>query len=255
MSLYSDRQCMQSQDKFLELNFRPGCPYSHPLFANRISTSNFLLTVKRTSASSEKYSCAITGLIPRTYAFRGMCKSCSVSTDIVRNGWFPVHRQQRDVWDWNSGAQRLLSPQLWLTTIADVTDFDVPHTRDLKMIPTIFSPVDMPQNYNFETNPLFSKDKETGQWILKTKKKTTTSWNITGKAIGELLASPRSRLLEVPKTPPYALREDLVTVYKRLKELFETRPIWLQTALKMNVPKEMHSKIGVMILVSVDWLK
>lgn len=37
----------------------------------------------------------------------------------------------------------------------------------------------------------------------------------------------------------------MASVYKRLKELFESRPIWLHTALKMNVPKEMHSKIKV----------
>jgi general transcription factor 3C polypeptide 5 (transcription factor C subunit 1) len=68
-------QCLQAQDKFLELNFRPGCPYSHPLFANRISTSNFLLTVKRKSPTSSDFDFEIAGLIPQTYAFRGLFSS------------------------------------------------------------------------------------------------------------------------------------------------------------------------------------
>lgn len=55
------------------------------------------------------------------------------------------------------------------------------------MIPTIFSPVDLPLNYNFESNPLFTKDEITGEWTLKTKKKKVTSWNITGKATGNFV--------------------------------------------------------------------
>eukprot|EP01127_Copromyxa_protea_P023229 TRINITY_DN8644_c0_g1_i1.p1 TRINITY_DN8644_c0_g1~~TRINITY_DN8644_c0_g1_i1.p1 ORF type:complete len:434 (-),score=79.56 TRINITY_DN8644_c0_g1_i1:35-1216(-) len=197
---------LQTNDKFLELNFRPGCPYSHPIFANRISTSNFLLTVKKKSHTSNEFDFAITGLIPSTYAFRGMADfQCIVS------------RETEEV------------PQV---EPKDMTNFGVPQTRELKMIPTIFSSVDVPQNYNFEANTLFTKD-EKGEWVLKSnQKKKTTSWNITGKAA------------EIPKVQPYALRKDMIPIYKRLKELFDSRPIWLKTALSMNIPKEMQAKLG-----------
>jgi hypothetical protein len=134
----------------------------------------------------------------------------------------------------------------WLLSLpsADIASFDVPQTRDLKMVPTIFSATDMPQNYNFEANPLFMKDENTGEWVLKKQKKTTSNWAVGSKVEGKR----RSYFIltaEIPSAPPYALRKDLLPVYKRLKELFEQRPIWLKSAVSMNVPKEMVSKIQV----------
>ena len=67
------RQVAASSDKvdFLPLNFRPEDPYSHPIFGDKITSSNLLLKVTR-DKTTKQFDAEVVGLIPTTFRFRGM---------------------------------------------------------------------------------------------------------------------------------------------------------------------------------------
>lgn len=67
-----------SNSKLIELRFRPNDPYCHPVFGDRVTTSNLLLKVKCKRKRSDpsqitNFSTEIVGSIPTTYRFQGLC--------------------------------------------------------------------------------------------------------------------------------------------------------------------------------------
>ncbi|CAN7993076.1 unnamed protein product [Ixodes hexagonus] len=205
----------------LELKFRPDDPYCKSAYANRFNASCLLLKVKRNrSKDGESYSVSIEGTVSTVYKFRGM----------VDFQFLPMQKKAD-----NSGYESLLD-QL-IPPMMPSLDW-LKEETPVFILPQVFSRLDTPA-----VQPLRDEPKHR---------------IMPGKASGRpdnVLGGTRHRRVkfacylyhddaEVPVVPKPEAWQQLEwrpqdpSIQKKVKELFEQRPLWTRTALQVQLDEQ-----------------
>lgn len=205
----------------LELKFRPDDPYCKSAYANRFNASCLLLKVKRNrSKDGEQYSVSIEGTVSTVYKFRGM----------VDFQFLPMEKKA-DGSGYESLLDRLIPPAMpsidWLNEETPVF-----------ILPQVFSRLDSPA-----IQPLRDEPKHRV---------------VPGKPSGRpdnVLGGTRHRRVKfacflnhddavVPVEPKPEAWKQLdwrppdPNIHKRIKELFEERPLWTRSALQVQLDEQ-----------------
>ncbi|KZS98062.1 hypothetical protein SISNIDRAFT_405697 [Sistotremastrum niveocremeum HHB9708] len=235
------------KETLLELNFRPGNPFSHPIPGDVTSTDNILMKVtkrkrKRKSAIEGQplgeYTVELMGVIPKTARFRSMA---DFQFQPDPNDPLVKLRYALDYLDAKAIREFQISPEkedYYVEESAQEPDEDgdiqmgEPSKRsNLRLFPPpIFGRQTIAQVYNFKANPGSIEtsivDEETGE--ERKRLINRSRWKgFAPVSIG--FWDP------TPDTPPKnaldaasSVNPDLLS---RLKEHFNTRPVWSRPAL------------------------
>lgn len=210
--------------KRIELRFRPGDPFCHPAYGNRYSSTNLLLRVRRRTrkgnSAETQISMEIVGLIGTTYKFQGMADFQYLAS----------HNNPE-------GNQVSLYDKIILRKPEKKEFYDNP--VPLFIPPPIFSRLDMPVDYFYRPDVMHNKDTAFQSALMK----------------DHIIAPNRARRPNNAifvnfddKTIPSEPLEAAVTTWrklcvhpndlkaeKKIKQLFEKRPIWSRNAVKANI--------------------
>eukprot|EP01125_Pyxidicula_operculata_P011073 TRINITY_DN3616_c0_g3_i1.p1 TRINITY_DN3616_c0_g3~~TRINITY_DN3616_c0_g3_i1.p1 ORF type:complete len:635 (+),score=194.89 TRINITY_DN3616_c0_g3_i1:166-2070(+) len=198
----SINKAISTQSRYLALNFRPSSSFSHPIHGDLVRTSNLLLKLtKSDDASPVEHE--ILGTIKQTYKFRGMA-------DFI---YFPSQEQKSDV-----------EPK--------EQTVDIPEETELKLVPALFSKIDLPQDYDFKDSRLLKKSKKDTQ---QQQQQQQTQNNEEEGAEGPVSLCSFSQK-DIPKEGPRKPKKNEIGLYNTLIGLFQTRPIWSRQALEANIP-------------------
>ncbi|KAH7930260.1 hypothetical protein BV22DRAFT_1028484 [Leucogyrophana mollusca] len=264
-------------DALLELNLRPGNPFSHPIPGDIVATNNILLkVVKRkrrkpiddTTGGEQvigEYTAEAVGVIPKTARFRSMADyqyqpdkndplvelrlaMDRMDADAIRKYTIPEEKEDYAIQIGN------LPPELD-PALAEQSGQQRPTTRsNLRLFPPpLFSRQAIPQNYNFKANPASmvttAVNEETGEERKRLINKGR--W----KGLGPVAIAHSDPI--IPEGPSATaleaqpqMNQDLL---KRLQELLEQRPIWTRVSLYNQFSpaeaREIHNSKGLLPLV------
>lgn len=237
----------------LELNFRPGNPFAHPIPGDIVNTSNILFKVtkrKRRKVDSDKspdafdgdYTVEAMGVILKTARFRSVADyqfqpdmsdpvaqlriaMDRMNVDAIRRYTIP---DEKEAYSLSPGGSIHpgLDPQL-----TEEIDQTLSRSNLRLFPPSLFSRQGIPQNYNFKANPASmvttSVDEDTGRERKRLINKGR--WKGYGPATVSFGDS------SVPQNPPSGLLQARNTIKQDLLDqvvhLLEQRPVWTRAAL------------------------
>ncbi|KAI6047342.1 RNA polymerase III transcription factor IIIC subunit-domain-containing protein [Pisolithus marmoratus] len=234
----------------LELNFRPGNPFAHPIPGDVVNTSNVLFKVtkrrrrnvdgdKSADAIAGDYTVEAMGVILKSARFRSMADyqfqpdmsdpiaqlriaMDRMDVDAVMRYTIPDEKEDYSL-SLGGSIRADLDPQL--------TDQTLSRSNLRLFPPPLFSRQGVPQNYNFKANPASMvttiADEDTGQERKRLINK--------GRWKGYGPATISFGDLNVPENPPPGLLQARNTIKQdlldRVVHLLEQRPVWTRAAL------------------------
>jgi general transcription factor 3C polypeptide 5 (transcription factor C subunit 1) len=224
------------ESKFLELRFRPNDPMSHPTHGDHTKTNNLLLRVRRKrDPITRKFTIEnvdLIGKVKHSIQFRGMVdfQLLQPKVQLATARDKPTIKKEEDVDMENEVNVQDLSSSFIEKEFT---------TETLNLPPPIFSRFDIPQEYTFRANPasatvVIQTDEGT---ITKRKLKKSAvrpTKSITIDFATEIVpskpAAPTVESSEASTSDTLRVEEDEYVI--RLKQMFESRPIWSKTALR-----------------------
>ncbi|KAI0053086.1 hypothetical protein FA95DRAFT_1579753 [Auriscalpium vulgare] len=262
------RRNASKQDSLLELNLRPGNPFSHPIPGDIVATNNIVLKVvkrKRRKANPtenasgdnsceavvDEYTATAIGVIPKTARFRSMADYQfqpevedpisklrvaigEMDVDTIRN--FRIAQEKEDyIVQEGSGELSLdIDPQL----MTDSEAVSNPRSNLRLFPPPLFSRQTIAQNYNFKANPMSvpttvvneETGEETKRLINRMRWKGVGPTSIMFAERG-VPAKPPPNAEQMRNTFDQKLLKDLeeVDLYNSLN--FKKRPVWTRASL------------------------
>jgi len=190
---------------FLHLKFRFNDPYSHPIFGDRVQTSNLALKVTKqptTSNNNNNISSEIVAIVCTTFRFNGLADFQYLAS---------THLKESD--------ETKIPP--------NQQSDELPKSEDaMHLPPPLFTRIDRPLNYEYLPNPLFKLDENTNKMVPKTKR---------SKPIGAFIVDYHTP--NIPMEPPPEVNVMLLdSAFKEiLAKKFEERPCWTRQALELRI--------------------
>ncbi|CAH1786889.1 unnamed protein product [Owenia fusiformis] len=211
--------------KRLELYHRPQDLYCKPAVADRTSTTNLLLKVKRKKTKrpdgKDEIETKLEGIVDVTYKFRG----------IADFQYLPLHT------DVATGQHSSVSESI-LTKMEDPSWLD--KNVDLFLPPASFSRMDMPSDYYFKPEV---KHKDSYKDPTNTMSDNFIGPSRQRRPHYTIFRSYNDQK-KVPESIPVEIQEilhrklkDGEKSEKRLRQLFEERPIWSKNAIRFQAPE------------------
>ncbi|KAF7663374.1 hypothetical protein LDENG_00212170, partial [Lucifuga dentata] len=202
----------------LELRYRPQDPFCHSLCGNRFPSSNLLLRVRRRvrnkDPSDVQIKMEILGVIGTTYKFQGLADFQCLA----------VHLE--------GGKQTSLYDKIILRKSENQEFFEQPMPYFLP--PAIFSRLDTPVDYFYRHDTQHSQ--------VPSHKKNFISLTRARRPHNAIFVSFNdavvpSECLEAARVnwERVCLKEHDKRFEERLKQMFESRPIWSRNAVKANI--------------------
>uniref|UniRef100_A0A6B2L250 Transcription factor IIIC subunit 5 HTH domain-containing protein n=1 Tax=Arcella intermedia TaxID=1963864 RepID=A0A6B2L250_9EUKA len=205
-------QAHKENSKFLALNLKPDIVHSHPIYGDKIMTSNMILKVVRPLESKLDYKCEMIGLVNNTYRFKGL-------SDFQ---YFPSVSNESKRMEEEPNKQPLA----------------IPEETELKLIPPLWSRQDLPHSYNFTENPLFLKS------LTETDGEVQEIYTIKKKGFQPSTSFVSFDVENVPTEQPNVSQAQVEkALLDILGKLFEERPAWSRVALEMNIPTKYVKKL------------
>ena len=231
--------CTSRGEDQLELRYRPGDPFEHPLRSSASKTQNILLEVKlpkkfldqangdiqkAIQLSKGKYTAKPKYIIETNYRFREM----SDFQFLTRGSSF-AQKMKDSIFSGNIQNIKTLT-----------LDMNEPFSskEDLDMLPPPkFAPVTLPFNYGYRQNVGVTvvEDGKGGSKLVNTK----TGPKLYSITISADDPSPTGPLKELEGPPDKPTQECLDVLTK----LFDERPIWSRRALEYHVPAHLQKSI------------
>ncbi|KAJ7068080.1 RNA polymerase III transcription factor IIIC subunit-domain-containing protein [Mycena amicta] len=242
----------------LELNLRPGNPFSHPIPGDVVPTTNLVLKVVKRKRKNRmqvdgellgEYTAQVLGSTSKTVRFRGMA-DFQYQPDMTD----PVSklRVAMDNLDVDAIRSYVLPPEKadYMVPVSQTTDIDMnidpeltgipipdplpeqPMRSNLRLFPPpLFSRQAFPQTYNFKSNPASIETSVINEETGEEKKRLINKMRWRGYGPASISFSDRL----VPEKPPPQVQEarnQISDVFcNKLLALFEKRPIWTREAL------------------------
>jgi general transcription factor 3C polypeptide 5 (transcription factor C subunit 1) len=223
----SVKKVSNGESKFLELRFRPGDPMSHPTYGDHTPTNNLLLRVRRMrDPQTRKFkieSANIVGKVDHTIQFRGMVD-------------FQLLQPKVKLSSTTEKIKIKLEDEAAIQTEEPTSIEEEFTTESLNLPPPIFSRFDMSAEYNFRGNPASTT------LVVETDSGTVT----TRKLKKPIPRAPKSLIIEfnstdpVPDGPKDNINTEDDEFVNKLKQFFETRPIWSRMALQSQFESRRH---------------
>ncbi|EMD41102.1 hypothetical protein CERSUDRAFT_111679 [Gelatoporia subvermispora B] len=247
------RRTSNKSDALLEMRFRPGDPFSHPVPGDIVPTNNILLKVvkrRRKARSSEavdevqgEYTVEAVGVIPKTARFRSMAdyqfyvppddpvsrlRASMDNMDVEGILGYKIPLEKEDYLIQEDSSAMEIDPQL----IGGESDSNARIKSNLRLFPPpLFSRQTIPQNYNYKPNTASVVttvvDEETGE----EKKRLINRMRWRGYGPVAINFADKG----VPDKPSPAVESQRGAadqkLLKRLQELFEERPVWTRAAI------------------------
>ncbi|EIN10874.1 hypothetical protein PUNSTDRAFT_119730 [Punctularia strigosozonata HHB-11173 SS5] len=263
-------------DSILELNFRPGYPFSHPIPGDVGQCSNILLKITKRKrqrmndlgqqGGRGEYTAEAVGVITKSSRFRSMADfqyapntddpvaKLRAAMDHLEVDAIKTFRMPGEEEDYAVPVHSFptIDPNLCHTE-KDVAAKSLRSNMRL-FPPPSWSRQQIPQLYNYKSNPasavITSVNDETGE------EKSRLINQMRWKGLGPTSISFSDA--DIPLHPPVTAEERRAQVnlhlLKRLEHLFEKRPIWSRTALMNQFTpseaREIHNSKSMLPLVS-----
>ncbi|KAL4076007.1 RNA polymerase III transcription factor IIIC subunit-domain-containing protein [Scleroderma citrinum] len=241
-------------EALLELNFRPGNPFSHPIPGDIVNTGNILIKVtKRRRRKPDgdqpaqgiigEYVAEAAGVILKSARFRSMADyqfqpettdpvtqlrlaMDKLDVDAIRQ--YAIPDEKEDYLLPSESIPREIEPQL----IQEIEQIASTSRSNLRLFPPpLFSRQGIPQNYNFRANPASIVTTVLNEATGDERKRLINKGRWRGHGPATITFDDPN----VPESPPPALQQTRNTVNQDLLDqiiqLLEQRPVWTRAAL------------------------
>ncbi|KAF7985190.1 hypothetical protein HWV62_7796 [Athelia sp. TMB] len=242
-------------DALIELSFRPGNPFAHPVPGDVVGTSNVLLKVvkrKRKGADGVlvgEYTAEAVGAITKTVRFRSKCyyqfqtdledpvAKLRLAMDNLDVDAIQQYRMPEPTEDYTIPADPVLDPQLAQETVAPspvpptASQPSAPRSNLRLFPPPLFSRQGIPQNYNFKANPSSMVTTQIDDATGEEHKRLVNKWRWKGFGPATIVFTEPVAPTEPPQNVATMRAQQDQLLLNRLKDLFAERAVWTRASL------------------------
>lgn len=211
----------------LELKFRPEDQYSHPTYADRVSTNSlFIKFIRRKKKDGRvEFEAKLMGVVDTCYRFKSMADF----------QYLPMTRGK--LTDGSVGymsiVDKLIPKEPFNVETSDVSDRRFEASAPLLILPTLFSRFDSPMEYYFR-NDSKHRDSNFRKELEKQEQLSIIGRTRKSRSILATLLNWSERTPQEPTPQVVQSLNDISTndqLYEKLVKCFEERPVWSRNAL------------------------